>query len=74
MIGGWTGRGGGFSAFVRQHKDDFIVILHGVVTIMLRFRDYDGALQTEACQCIHRIRGRCHGEWRREARDGVPVQ
>ena len=46
---GGRGRGGGFSGFVRQHKDDFIFILHGVVTIMLRFRDYDGALQSEAC-------------------------
>ena len=62
-------RGGGkrrrsgvsYSLFVRQHKDDFIVVLHDVVIIMFLFRDYDGALQTRGQRCIDRGSGLVHG-------------
>lgn len=37
-------RVGAYSAWVRQHKDDFVVVLHGVVTIVLFFGDDDGTL------------------------------
>ena len=33
------------SGFSGQHKNDFVGILHGVVVVMLVFRNYDDALE-----------------------------
>src|SRR2546421_1326510 len=60
-----------YSVLVRQHKDDFKVVFHGVVIIMLCFRDYDGALQVET-RCSDLLCGFVHGLLRRAA--VLPVQ
>jgi hypothetical protein len=67
-------RGGGcYSVSVRQDKDDFIVRLHDVVTIVLCFRDYDGARQIEA-RFFDPVRGVGDGGFRRDVRLAIPVQ
>ena len=63
----------GDSGLVRQHKDDVFGILHGVVVIVLFFRDYDGARQVHIREKINRFCGRSPGGVRREARMRVPV-
>lgn len=67
-------RGGGcYPVFVRQHEDDFVVRLHNVVVIVLRFRDHDGTLQIVA-RCFDPGGRFLHGALRRQERVGIPFQ
>ena len=66
-------RGGCYSSFVRQHEDDFVIRLHDVVVIVLRFRDHDGARQIEARRGDP-LCGGLHGTFGREISLGIPVQ